>query len=194
MSPVGIRQALHHLYTAALLLLFATGLLLAQPDLRGSLVGGYGREILDIHLWVGWVFLGLPLLALLLAARPLLRDLLRRLGPPDGITWRKVHIALTLAAGLVLAATGLVLWLDSGFPLAVSDVAVEVHEIVSYLVIAILGLHLVAARRKIAVRTREIVLREREPHFPFDLDDDLEDDLEDDHRDPLEEQRRPGGS
>jgi hypothetical protein len=37
-----------------------------------------------------------------------------------------------------------------------------------------LGLHLVAARRKIVVRTREIVLREREPHFPFDWEEEVE--------------------
>jgi hypothetical protein len=179
MSPVGIRQALHHLYTAALLLLFATGLLLAQPDLRAFVVGGYGRQILDVHIWLGWVFVGLPVLVLLLAGRPLLRDLLRRLGPPDGVTWRKIHIVITLTAGIALGATGLVLWLDSGFPLAFSDVAVELHEIFSYLVIAILGLHLVAARRKIVVRTREIVLREREPLFPFDLDLDLDEEDDD---------------
>jgi hypothetical protein len=176
MSPVGIRQAFHHLYTAALLFLVATGLLLGQADLRARLVGGYGRQILDLHLWVGWIFLALPLLVLLLAARPLLRDLLRRLGPPDGVTWRKVHIVVTLAAGIVLGGTGLMLWLDSGFPLAVTDVAVEIHEIASYLVIGILGLHLVAARRKIVARSREIVLRE--PRFPFEYEEEFEDECE----------------
>jgi hypothetical protein len=175
MSPVGIRQALHHLYTLALLLLFMTGLLLGLPDLRARVVGGYGREILDIHLWVGWFFLGLPVLVLLLAARPLLRDLLRRLGPPDGVTWRKVHTVLTLVAGLTLGATGLVLWLDWAFSLVMTDVAVEVHEILSYLVIGILVLHLVAARRKIVARGREILSGEQEPLFPFEFEDEDED-------------------
>ena len=55
------------------LLLLASGLLLTEPDLRAKLVGGYGREIMEIHLWSGWVFLGAPLLALALAPHPLLR-------------------------------------------------------------------------------------------------------------------------
>ena len=43
MSPIGIRRALHHVYTVACIVLLATGALLAWPDLRAQVIGGYGR-------------------------------------------------------------------------------------------------------------------------------------------------------
>jgi hypothetical protein len=119
-------------------------------------VGGYGRQIMDIHLWSGWLFLGAPLLALALAARPLLRDLSLRLSRPDGITWRKIHIVVTLGVGIVLSLTGLLLWLDPGLPRSVSDLMLDVHDLLIWLVIATLVLHLTATRRRILLRTRQI--------------------------------------
>ena len=174
MSLVAIRRAFHHLYTLAALLLIATGLLLAEPDLRARLVGGYGREILDLHIWVGVGFVAVPALALLLAARPLWRDLRRRLGPPDGVTWRKVHTVFTLAAGAALGLTGLLLWLVPEMPLAAVDTLLTVHEWTMWPVIAALVAHVVVAWRKTVARTREILGRETEPFLPFD-DDAFED-------------------
>ena len=157
MNLVRIRWALHLVYALSVLVKVASGLLLTEPDLRAKLVGGYGREILDIHLWSGWVFLGAPLLAIALAARPLLRDLQWRLGRPDGITWRKIHIVVTLSVGIILSLTGVLLWLDLGLPLAFTDPMLEVHDVLIWVVIAALSAHLVAARRKILVRTRQLL-------------------------------------
>jgi cytochrome b subunit of formate dehydrogenase len=175
MSPSGIRRALHHAYTLATLVLLVTGALLAWPDLRALAVGGYGREIWQLHLWAGWAFLAVPVLAVGAAARPLLRDFRRRLGPPDGVTWRKVHTIATLAAGILLGLSGLLLWLDAGLPIAVIDAALAVHQALSWFVVAALLAHLVAARRKIAVRTGEILGRDSELLFPLESEDDLED-------------------
>jgi hypothetical protein len=157
MSPARIRFALHLSFALAVLVKLASGLLLTEPDLRAKLVGGYGREIMDIHLWSGWVFLGAPLLALALAARPLLRDLRRRLERPGGITWRKTHIVVTLSAGIILSLTGVLLWLDLGLPLTFADLILELHDVLIWLVIAVLSAHLVAARRKILLRTRRLL-------------------------------------
>jgi cytochrome b subunit of formate dehydrogenase len=159
MSPVRIRRVLHLVYALAVLVKVASGLLLTEPDLRAKLVGGYGRAIMDIHLWSGWIFLGAPLLALALAARPLLRDLRRRLGPPGGITWRKIHIVVTLSVGIILSLTGALLWLDLDLPLALTDLMLEVHDVLIWVVIAALSAHLFAARRKILVRARQILGR-----------------------------------
>ena len=49
MSLVRIRWALHLVYALAVLVKVASGLLLTEPDLRAKLVGGYGREIMDIE-------------------------------------------------------------------------------------------------------------------------------------------------
>jgi cytochrome b subunit of formate dehydrogenase len=172
MSPIGIRRAIHHIYTLAALVLLATGALLTWPDLRARVIGGYGREILDIHLWAGWIMLGLPAL-FLVAARPIWRDLLRRLGPPDGITWRKIDIVLSLVAGLLLAVSGVILWLDLGLSVAVIDATLFVHQALSWLILGALVVHIVAAWRKTVVRTREILGLEPGPRFPFEVDDDF---------------------
>ncbi len=157
MSPARIRRALHLVYALAVLVKVASGLLLTEPDLRAKLVGGYGREIMDIHLWSGWVFLGAPLLALALAARPLLRDLWRRLRWPAGITWRKIHIVATLSLGITLSLTGLLLWLDLDLPRGFTDLMLEVHDVLIWVVIAALSAHLLAARRKILARARQLL-------------------------------------
>ena len=119
--------------------------------------------------------LATPVLALL-ALRPIWRDLVRRLGPPDGITWRKINIVLTLVAAVALAGSGVLLWLDRGLSVAVIDAALFVHDAISWIMLAALLVHIVAAWRKTVVRTREIFGRESEPPFPFEDED--EDELE----------------
>lgn len=156
MSPARVRWLLHLSYALAVLVKVASGLLLTEPDLRARLVGGYGRQIMEIHLWSSWVFLGAPLIALALAARPLLRDLSRRLGRPGGITWRKIHLSVTTSVGIVLSLTGVLLWLDPNLPRALSDLMLDVHDMLIWVVIAALSAHLVAARRTILLRTRQV--------------------------------------
>jgi hypothetical protein len=173
MSPIGIRRWIHHVYTVVAIVLLATGALLAWPDLRARLIGGYGRETLDVHLWAGWVMLGIPAL-FLLAVRPIWRDLFRRLGPPDGITWRKINIVLSLAAGVLLALSGVLLWLDLGLSITAIDAWLFVHDALSWLIFGALVVHIAAAWRKTVVRTREILGLESEPAFPFEMDDELE--------------------
>lgn len=163
MSFVTIRRALHAGHALTTLVLIATGLLIGFPDLRARLVGGYGRELADVHVYVGLAFIAIPALAAAVATPSLYRDTVRRLGPPDALTWRKLHIVLTLVAGLLLTVSGLALWLDAGMPLAVSDAALAVHEILTYVLAAALPVHLIAGRRKIVERAR--VLLGREPEF-----------------------------
>jgi hypothetical protein len=152
-----VRRGLHVAHAAAAIGLLATGVLLGAPDLRARLLGGYGREIAAWHDVGAYVFLAAPALALALAARPLLVDARTRLGPPDGLTWRKLHLALTLALSAGLSASGLVLWGGSGAPALVYDAALEVHVAASWALGVALPLHLVAARRKLAARVREIL-------------------------------------
>jgi cytochrome b subunit of formate dehydrogenase len=168
-TPARIRRATHALHAVTSLALIATGLLMEFPDLRAWLVGGYGLQIANLHDWVGAAFIAAPGLALALAARPLARDLRRRLGPPDGVTWKKIHLLASLVAAALLTVTGALLWLG-GLPLAVEDAALEVHSILSWVLAGSIPLHLVAARRKI-VDLVAVRLGLREPPelgFPFD--------------------------
>jgi cytochrome b subunit of formate dehydrogenase len=169
-TPPQIRQVLHVLHVLATLVLLATGLLIEWPDLRARVIGGYGRQLADIHEWASVVFIAAPLLALALAARPLLADLRRRLGPPDGVTWRKVHIVSTLGFGILLVVTGAVLWIDREvrMPLAVFDSCLWLHDAATWVLLASIPVHIFAARRKIVGRSLELLGRAPPPPFPED--------------------------
>jgi cytochrome b subunit of formate dehydrogenase len=160
---------MHAAHAATSVLLIATGMLMQWPDLRSRLVGGYGLQIARLHDWLGAAFIAAPLLALGLAARPLARDLGRRLGPPDPIGWRKIHIVASVVVSVLLAVSGALLWLG-GLPLAFEDAALEVHSALTWVLAASIPVHLFAARRKIAAATA-VLLRLRpadEPPFPFE--------------------------
>lgn len=164
-----VRRGLHGAHAAAAVVLLATGVLLGVPDLRARLLGGYGREVAAGHDVGAYVFLAAPLLAFLLAARPLVRDLRRRLGPPDGPSWRKLHIVLSVALSACLSASGLVLWAGAAAPAIVYDGALEAHVAAAWALGVALPLHLVAARRKLAARLREI-LRGGSERLPFEAE------------------------
>lgn len=176
MTPFTVRRYLHLFHSLTSIMLIATGLLISYPDIRGTLLGGYGREVLDWHLWSGWIFMGAPVLALALATRPILRDLRRRLGPPDPVyAWRKIHIVTTLILTFLVNATGVVLWLDFDIPLSFVDAMVEIHIIVTWILLFSIPLHVVLAWRKIVARTREMLGIDRVPGMdPVGDDDDFD--------------------
>jgi cytochrome b subunit of formate dehydrogenase len=154
-DPVLVRHALHHVYAAVAIVLMVTGVFLTLPDLRARVIGGYGREILDIHLWVGWVFLATPPVALLLGRRDLLAALRERLS--EGRAWRRAHMASVVIAGFLLGLTGIVLWLDLELSRTLADLVSNVHEWLSWFVIAELCVHVVVAWRKTYERTRMLL-------------------------------------
>lgn len=157
MTPAAVRSALHHGYAATALALAATGWLIGDPEARGRLLGGFGRELLDAHLALGLALVALPLAALGLAGRPLLAELRRRLGPPDPPwAWRKAHLATTLLLGSLLGVSGFVLWLFSDLPLRTYDAVLAVHQVCTWILVLLLPVHLVAARRRIAARWAEL--------------------------------------
>jgi cytochrome b subunit of formate dehydrogenase len=153
MTPAATRRLLHTVHGVTTLALLVTGWLIQWPDLRAQLVGGYGRELARFHLWFGWAFAAAPLLAGG-AAGALFADLQQRLGPPDPITWRKLHIVITGVASVLLTASGIILWRFHELPLIVQDVSLEIHIWATWVVAASLPVHLVVARLKIAERVR----------------------------------------
>jgi len=169
-DPVLVRHVLHHVYAATAIVLMVTGVFLTLPDLRASMIGGYGREILDLHLWAGWLFLAAPPVALLLGRRDLLAALRERLS--EGHAWRRFHMASVLIAGFVLGLTGIALWLDLELSRTLADLVSNTHELLSWFVIAELGVHVVAARRKTFERARRLL-----GLSPVGNDDDPEQDL-----------------
>lgn len=169
MTPAAIRRLLHNVHGLTTLALVVTGCLIQWPDLRALVVGGYGRELARLHLYFGWAFAAAPLLACG-AAGPLLADLRQRLGPPDPITWRKLHIVTTGIASALLSASGIILWYFDELPLLVQDISLEIHAWTAWIVTALLPVHLVVARRKIVQRL--LCFRTDEPQLFEFVDDD----------------------
>lgn len=174
MSAAYLRRALHDVHAVATLLLVVTGLLLYFPELRGAAIGGYGRRILDFHLWGGVVSVLVPLAAAGLVARALLEDLSRRLGPPDPWGWSKTHIVLSLVVTAGLAVSGFMIWFDDALPRAWNEPSHWVHDVLTVAIIVALPLHLIASRRKIVSRVREWLGLAPPPSLPFDFEDEDE--------------------
>jgi len=172
MTGTTARRLLHVAHAATTLALLATGFLIEWPDLRARVVGGYGRQLADIHVWIGWAFAAAPLLAVAAAARPLIADLAQRLGPPDPLTWKKAHVLLTLAAGVLLTATGVVLWWPGDVPVALQDASLEIHIVATWVLALSLPVHLVEARRKMAELVRHHLRGGPPPLFEFTDEED----------------------
>jgi cytochrome b subunit of formate dehydrogenase len=175
MNPRGARRLLHALHAWTTLALLATGFLIQWPDLRALVVGGYGRELATLHVWVGWVFTFAPPLALALSPRPLLADVARRFDPLEASRWRKAHVVITLVAGGLLGVTGVILWWPDDFgalPLATLDRSLDLHIAASWIFAVSLPLHLWVARREIWERVRLLLGGEPPPLFEFADDPD----------------------
>lgn len=173
MSLVGVRRSLHISHAIMVVVLVVSGLLLGYPDWRARVVGGYGREILDVHVWVGWAFLAVPALALAMALRGLLRDLARRLGPPDPPwAWAKVNIVTGSLFSALLIVSGVLLWIEADLPIWLIDASLEVHIVLTWALVVSVPLHVVMARKKIVSRTREILGLGGPPELGFPVDDD----------------------
>jgi cytochrome b subunit of formate dehydrogenase len=173
MSLVGVRRSLHIGHAIMVVLLVLSGLLLGYPDWRARMIGGYGREILDVHMWVGWAFLALPVLALAIAARGLTRDLTRRLGPPDPPwAWPKLNIVTSLLFSTLLVVTGVLLWVEADLPLWLLDTSLDVHIVLTWVLVVSVPLHTFMARKRIVTRTREILGIGPQPELDFPVDDE----------------------
>lgn len=170
-APVAIRRGLHAAHAILTLVLAATGLLLAFPELRSAVTGGYGGLLVDLHLWGGVLFAASPLLALLLARPHLVEELRRRLGPPDPWRWRKTHIVLSIVVVAGLSVSGAAMWLDTSLPTAAADLARFSHEAFTVVVLVALPVHLVAARAALAQRVRRWLGLEPDIDELFDFDE-----------------------
>lgn len=138
-------RASHIAHAATFLALLATGLLLFSPTLRAQLTGGYALQVRSIHCWVGVAFA--------VATVPFLRPVLWawRSRACSGVTsnalwrWRHAHLLFTVAAGVTFTASGLLLWQQDRFALALADPSAWVHLWLTYLAAGVLTLHLAIA-------------------------------------------------
>ncbi len=154
MKPKSVRSWLHNTNVTLAIILTLTGAFIMFPDLRAAVIGGYGRELGVVHLWVGWAFILFPL-GFLLKSKMLWQDTMRRLTPKTPVKWRKINLGFTLAFVALINITGLVLWLDEWVSLFVLDAALWVHQALTYIFMGTFAVHLWASRRGIMTRLRQ---------------------------------------
>ncbi len=137
--------------TLAILLLF-TGGLVTFPDVRAALIGGWGQMLSDVHVFSGFIFVTVPLLALLWKGSDLLDNLKKRILSSNKVHWRRVHLGVALLSASIMALTGPVMWLDARFefPVLIMDVIFFIHLTAAWVVGLSLPLHLWMARHAIA--------------------------------------------
>lgn len=178
MNLLSARWWLHFAHAVTMLVLLATGLLIEFPEARARVLGGYGRELLQIHDWTGVVFAIAPLLALFLAGRPLLADVRKRLVAPRIArwarpqVWRASHVAASLLLSVLLVATGFLLWLDLGLPIAALDAMLTIHITATWLLFGLLPIHIVAARHRIAAALGRLVRGGAPPRLDLSLEEE----------------------
>lgn len=153
MKITNIRSWLHNGNVILSFTLLITGLLMMFPDFRSQLIGGFGRELGLVHLWVGWGFLAFPLL-FLPVAKTLWSETQKRLSTKTPMRWRKVNLGFALAFAIGINLTGVILWWNDQVPLFVLDASLLLHQILTFAFIVSLSVHLYMARRGIAARLR----------------------------------------
>ena len=140
MSPALARPLLHTAHLLTFALLFATGLLLLLPGLRGAVTGGHSLLIRNAHRWGGVAFVVLPLLVMVrfgarsLAATPATRTL-RTL-------WQAGHVALTAVMSGVFTLTGAAIWAERFLPDASGELCRSTHDWFTYAAALMVAAHL----------------------------------------------------
>ncbi len=173
MTAGSVRRAMHAVHGVMAIVLISTGLLILWPEFRGRTLGGYGREVGEVHVYAGLAFAIAPVLAWLLVRRGLLAGSWERVAAEDlRTTWRKIHIVLTLTVSAVVSVTGLVMWLGADLPVEVWDAADQIHVVCHWIIVASLPIHLLVVRRTLVERVRLMLGGEPPELFQF-ADDDI---------------------
>ena len=152
-------RAVHWVHASAFLVLLGSGLVLYLPSLAAQV--GRRPLVKDVHLLTALAW-ALSLLAVVLLGdrrglRATLRELdvfdaddrrwLRGLHAPQGRfnAGQKLNAALTAAFALLLAVSGILLWLGERDTRFRFDSTIVLHDVVAYLSVALLAGHLYLA-------------------------------------------------
>jgi len=141
------RQASHAAHAATFLILLVTGVLLFSPAIRSQIVGGYSLHLRLIHCWTGVIFALATVPFLMHALRPGSIRQARGQGLPGNNLhlWRRAHLLFTVGATAAFTASGVLLWQQGRFGLALTDASATVHLWLTYAAAAVLAGHLCVA-------------------------------------------------
>jgi formate dehydrogenase subunit gamma len=185
-------RAVHWVHASAFLVLLGSGLVLYLPSLAAEV--GRRPLVKDVHLLTALAWALALLAVFLLGDRRGLRATARELDvfDADDRRWlrgrrapqgrfnagQKLNAALTAAFALLLAVSGVLLWLGERDTRFRFDSTIVLHDVVSYLSVALLAGHLYLAVIHPATRhalrgitlgtVREDWAREHHPKWPTD--------------------------
>ena len=140
MNPATARILTHGVHVLTFVVLLVSGVLLLDPGLRSAVTGGYALTLGAVHRWSGVVFAVVPAaIAVAVGAR-------RVLAPADWGRRRgyvqSAHTIVTVAMVVAFTLTGAVLWKRDGLSMALVDRAQDLHDALTYVGAALLGVHL----------------------------------------------------
>ncbi len=150
-----IRRWVHRFVGTAVLVLLLTGALVTFPDVRTALIGGRGQLLSDIHMWIGFILIGAPIVALFMNGKEIYENIRQRMFEAETHTWRRYHLSLTICISTLMALIGCILLIDSKvieLPIVIMDLFFWIHLAGAWLLGGVLIIHLWMARRGI-VRT-----------------------------------------
>ncbi len=128
---------LHWAITIAFFMLLMSGFLLLYPELRLELIGGYSLTLINVHKYVAIAYVPLVLVYLWN-----LYMVYTTLG-----LWQKIHIAAVSIFGALLVISGFGVWFYRDLPYRVVADSSSVHDIMTFLVIPVLLIHLTQIRK-----------------------------------------------
>ncbi len=147
-APGARYRWVHAIYAAIVLVLIATAIPIQFPDLRASLIGGYGRSFATVHDWAGVAMLALPVVVFAATPRRALETIVIRSYRREHFRLHAVNLWFTLVSGLLFAVTGFLMWFPAQLPDAVVDASADVHSTLSYVLYVVVPLHLVIASKR----------------------------------------------
>lgn len=168
MTPYETRRWVHRFVGSAALVLISSGTLVTLPDFRTTVIGGHGQLLSDLHMWLGFIFIAAPVVALLVAGKTILENLRKRIVDAEQMSWRRFHLTLTLCSGTLMASTGSVLLFDSlvaELPVGIMDILFWFHLAGAWILGMTLPIHLWMARFGIARTLKQWLGLEKNPRM-----------------------------
>ena len=154
-TTLGRQRAFHAANALASVALILTGLLLSYPDIRAQLIGGYAMQLSKWHHWIGLAFIAMPLLLLLREPAALMGTVRWHFGAARLDLWRKLHYGVSLLACVVLAITGMVLWLNVEIDRVMADSMIGAHVVSTWVLLFTIPLHLMSAVLRVGRAKRQ---------------------------------------
>jgi len=126
----------HWMYTLIFIALVISGILLYFPEIRHYITGGYSLVISKIHKYIG--IAAIPMLGVFWVNLWNSQSKMKR--------WQIAHTRIVLVSGVLFIISGINIWFVRGLTDTIYDMSVTVHQVLTFIVMAVLIAHLIMIR------------------------------------------------